>query len=128
MHIKQQINEILIEIMDIDPKQLTPESYLIRDLGAESIDLLELAVTLNHCFQIEVDEDAVFLRTLRSFLQEAQAKEIDAFSGLQQQYPFLAPTRISEILSTLDQGPVLKVKDLIHYIEWHTEDEHRIAS
>ena len=110
------------EILDIAAGEITPETYVVRDLGAESIDLLELSVALNARFKVEVNEDEVFLRTLRLFLNEAKEDEQDPLDYLQRKYPFLGEGRVGEILVDMDGGPVLKVKDLIAYVSWRLGD------
>jgi len=110
------------EILDIAAGEITPETYVVRDLGAESIDLLELSVAINARFKVEVNEDEVFLRTLRLFLNEAKEDEQDPLDYLQRKYPFLGEGRVGEILVDMDGGPVLKVKDLIAYVSWRLGD------
>ena len=117
-----EIRTSLGEILDIAAGEITPETYVVRDLGAESIDLLELSVALNARFKVEVNEDEVFLRTLRVFLNEAKENEQDPLDYLQRKYPFLGEGRVGEILVDMDGGPVLKVKDLIAYVSWRLGD------
>ncbi len=119
MDLLPEIKEILVDILDIAPEEISDESYLIRDLGAESIDLMELAVTLNDRFETEVDEDGVFLKSLRRELEEARQSGRDALDALRVRYPFLSAGRLEEILADLKNGPVLKVKDLIAYLNAH---------
>ena len=116
------IRTSLGEILDIEAGEITPETYVVRDLGAESIDLLELSVALNSRFRVEVNEDEVFLRTLRVFLNEAKENEQDPLDYLQRKYPFLGEGRVGELLVDIDGGPVLKVKDLIAYVSWRLGD------
>ena len=113
-----EIKTSLGEILDVEAGEITPETYVVRDLGAESIDLLELSVALNSRFRVEVNEDEVFLRTLRVFLNEAKENEQDPLDYLQRKYPFLGEGRVGELLVDIDGGPVLKVKDLIAYVSW----------
>ena len=117
-----EIRTSLGEILDIEAGEITPETYVVRDLGAESIDLLELSVALNSRFRVEVNEDKVFLRTLRVFLNEARKNEQDPLDYLQRKYPFLGEGRVGELLVDIDGGPVLKVKDLIAYVSWRLGD------
>jgi len=117
-----EIRTSLGEILDIAAGEITPETYVVRDLGAESIDLLELSVALNARFKVEVNEDEVFLRTLRVFLNEAKENEQDPLDYLQRKYPFLGEGRVGELLVDIDGGPVLKVKDLIAYVSWRLGD------
>jgi acyl carrier protein len=117
-----EIKTSLGEILDVEAGEITPETYVVRDLGAESIDLLELSVALNSRFRVEVNEDEVFLRTLRVFLNEAKENEQDPLDYLQRKYPFLGEGRVGELLVDIDGGPVLKVKDLIAYVSWRLGD------
>jgi len=120
MDIENLMIEILCDILDADASEITKESYLIRDLDAESIDLLELAVNINQQFSIDVIEDDLFLRQLRLFIDEANERNIDLSTYLKTKYPFLENDRIAEIIADVNLGPVLKVKDLIHYVSINT--------
>ena len=118
MDIFRKIKEILTELLDIEEEEITPETYIVRELGAESIDFLELAVALNSGFKIEIDDDKIFLGKLRVYLMEAEQEKKDALLYLGEKFPFLSKERIKEITADLDGGPVLKVKDLISYVFW----------
>jgi len=118
----KEIRQILVELLDVDEKEITTDTYLVRDLCAESIDFLELAVSLNNRFAIEINDDDLFLRNLRLYIQNIPDSQ-DRLAGLTGRFPFLSTKRIAEILADLDQGPVLKVKDLIAYIEWQTKSK-----
>lgn len=118
MDILEQITEILIEILDIEGQEITPETYVIRELDAESIDLLEMAVALNSRFNIEVKDDELFLRTFRFYMTEAEEQGRDIVQYLVHKFPFLTEKRVEEIVSDLEGGPTLKVKDLISYVSW----------
>lgn len=121
MEILKEIQDILTEILDIDEQEIAPETYLIRDLEAESIDLLELAVALNSRFNIEVKDEDIFFRNFRLYVNEAGEKGADTATYLMEKLPFLTRERVEEILSDLEGGPVLKIKDLIRYVEWQHE-------
>jgi acyl carrier protein len=112
------IRPILVELLDVAEEQIRPESYLVRDLGVESIDFLELAVALNERFNIEVDDDTVFLRNLRLHLSEASQSSGNAIASLRTVYGFLPDDRLGEILTDLDGGPVIQVRDLVEYVRW----------
>lgn len=119
MNVLEKITDALVDILDIEPSEIGLETYVIRDLEAESIDLLELAVVLNSEFKIDVDDDEIFLKALRIYLDVPKKHNDDETEEyLIEKYPFLKRERIKEILGDLDNGPVLKVKDLVSYIEW----------
>ncbi len=117
MDILEEIKKILAEILDIENHIITPETYLIRELGAESIDLLELAVAINSGFNIDVNDDEIFLRKLRDYITEAEQQNKNILQYLAKNLPFLSRKRLEEIIADLEGGPTLKVKDLIAYVE-----------
>ncbi len=121
-----KIQEILTDILDIEPEEVTKETYIIRDLGAESIDLLELAVSLNSAFKsdlkADIVDDDIFLRFLREYLIEADQDRKDRADYLNGKYLFLEKNRIKQMLSDLDGGPVMKVSDIIDYIIWRSSE------
>ncbi len=102
------VQKIISEIMDIAPTRIQPESYVIRELGVESIDLLEIAIEISSEFAIQVDDPTLFLTQLRT--------HIASKTPLLSVYPHLSATRISEIQNDLEKGPVLKIEDLLAYI------------
>ena len=112
------IAAILVEILDIEPAEVTPEAYLIRDLAVESIDLMELAVCLSERFRLEVDEELIFLKSLRAVIDKAHTEKEAAIDVVLEKFPFLTSHRINEMVETLKDGPVLKVKDLVQYIQF----------
>jgi acyl carrier protein len=118
MDILEEIKKILAEILDIENHIITPETYLIRELGAESIDLLELAVAINSGFNIDVNDDEIFLRKLRDYITEAEQQNKNILQYLAKNLPFLSRKRLEEIIADLEGGPTLKVKDIISYIDF----------
>jgi acyl carrier protein len=118
VELEKQITKILMELLDIEKSEINPDAYLIRELGAESIDLLELAVAINAQCGVKVNDDDIFLKHLRLFMKQARDSQEEPSAFLAGKYPFLSPQRTAEIVADLQNGPVLKVKDLISYIEW----------
>jgi acyl carrier protein len=107
-----------MELLDVEADAIQPESYLVRDLGVESIDFLELAVALNERFKIPVHDDTVFLRDLRLHLAEAEATGQPPLEFLKPLYGYLPEERLAQIVSDLDGGPVIQVQDLMGYVQW----------
>ena len=52
-----KFNDNAVEVLAVDVSQLTPEASFGDDLGADSLDLVELVMALEESFNIEVDED-----------------------------------------------------------------------
>jgi len=62
---EDRVKEIIAKELEVDVKQITPEAKFIEDLGADSLDIVELVMALEEEFGIDIpDEDADKLRTV----------------------------------------------------------------
>ena len=52
----EKIREILAELLQIDPRTITEDSFLVDDLGADSLDLFQLQMRLEQEYDIEMDD------------------------------------------------------------------------
>lgn len=118
MDVESALKDIIGEIMDIDPAIIHSDTYLVRDLNMESIDLLELGVSINYTFNIDVDDDIAFLKDLRFNLEKLNNNSNSKTKSLLNLYPHLDRDRANEILEDLDNGPVLKFKDVVAYVKF----------
>ena len=63
--IEQRIKDIIVEQLGVNPDQVTPEAKFIEDLGADSLDTVELVMALEEEFGLEVpDEEAEKLQSV----------------------------------------------------------------
>ena len=53
----KKFTENAVEVLAVDPSKVTPEASFSDDLGADSLDLVELVMALEETFDIEVGED-----------------------------------------------------------------------
>ena len=59
MSVEEKVKEIIVDQLGVDEKQLKSEASFIDDLGADSLDTVELVMALEEEFDIEIpDEDA----------------------------------------------------------------------
>ncbi len=62
---EDRVKEIIAKELEVDVKQLTPEAKFIEDLGADSLDIVELVMALEEEFGLDIpDEDADKLKTV----------------------------------------------------------------
>ncbi|MDX1458825.1 MAG: acyl carrier protein [Marinobacter sp.] len=54
---QQHVIEVIAEHLAVAPDSLSPSSRLVEDLGADSLDLVELTMTLEERFGLEVSDD-----------------------------------------------------------------------
>lgn len=60
-----KIKKIIAEQLGVDESEITPESHFIDDLGADSLDTVELVMALEEEYGIEIpDEDAEKIQTV----------------------------------------------------------------
>ena len=65
----EQIIEIISKQLRVDVGEITPETSIMEDLGADSLDIVELLMALEEEFDIRVpDEDVPNLKTVRDIL------------------------------------------------------------
>ena len=58
--IYQKVSSTLIEALNVDEDQITPQATLVGDLGAESIDFLDIVFRLEREFGIKIDRNELF--------------------------------------------------------------------
>ena len=65
MALLDDVKEVVIEQLDCDPAEVKEDSKFIEDLGADSLDVVELVMALEEKFDIEIpDEDAEKILTV----------------------------------------------------------------
>ncbi|HVS62577.1 MAG TPA: acyl carrier protein [Thermoanaerobaculia bacterium] len=59
MSVEEKVKEIIVEQLGVDEDEVTPEASFTDDLGADSLDIVELVMAFEEEFGIEIpDEDA----------------------------------------------------------------------
>ena len=65
MDIFEQVKKILCDQLDLEEEQVNEDSEVIEDLGADSLDIVDLVMTLEEEFDTEIpDEDIENLKTV----------------------------------------------------------------
>jgi acyl carrier protein len=64
-NIQDKVKDIIVEQLGVNPEQVTPEAKFIEDLGADSLDTVELVMAFEEEFGIDVpDEEAEKLQSV----------------------------------------------------------------
>jgi acyl carrier protein len=67
--IEDRVKEIICEQLGVSADEVTPQASFIEDLGADSLDLVELVMALEEEYGMEIsDEDAEKIRTVQDVL------------------------------------------------------------
>lgn len=71
----EEVKKIVVDKLQVDEKQVTPEAAFIEDLGADSLDTVELVMDLEEHFDIQIlDEEAEKLMTVKDAVDYIAAK------------------------------------------------------
>ena len=75
MDIEAKVKEIIVEQLGVDEAQVIPEASFIDDLGADSLDTVELVMAFEEKFDIEIpDEDAEKIRSVGEAIEYLNQK------------------------------------------------------
>ena len=71
----EKIRALLAEQLDIDPEKITPDSDIINDFGADSLDVIDMITTLSDEFGVEIpDEDIENFHTVGDVVNYMQER------------------------------------------------------
>ena len=78
--VEERVKQIIVEKLGVDEAEVTPTASFVDDLGADSLDTVELVMAFEEAFEIEIpDEDAEKIRTVQDAVtyidQHAKAKK-----------------------------------------------------
>ena len=77
MAVEDRIKEIIVDQLGVSEDEVVPEASFIDDLGADSLDIVELVMAMEEAFDVEIpDDDAEKIQTIGdaiSYLKEKLA-------------------------------------------------------
>ena len=74
MGIEQRVKEIIVEQLGVNESEVKPEAKFVDDLGADSLDLVELVMALEEEYNMEIsDEDAENILTVGDAIEYIKA-------------------------------------------------------
>lgn len=75
MDVMDRVKELVVEQLGVDAEEVTEEASFIDDLGADSLDIVELVMAFEEEFDLEIpDEDAEKIRTVGDAVEYIKAK------------------------------------------------------
>jgi acyl carrier protein len=71
----ERVKKVIVEQLDVSEEEVTPTASFMDDLGADSLDVVELVMGLEEEFDIEIpDEDAEKIQTVQDAVNYIEAK------------------------------------------------------
>ncbi|MHB1843191.1 MAG: acyl carrier protein [Sulfobacillus sp.] len=72
--LKDKVTQIIVQQLGVEADKVTPDSTFIDDLGADSLDIVELIMAFEEEFSIDIpDEDAEKITAVKSVLEYIKA-------------------------------------------------------
>ncbi|WP_427901783.1 acyl carrier protein [Metalysinibacillus jejuensis] len=75
MTVLERVTKVIVDRLDVEENKVTPEASFREDLGADSLDVVELVMELEDEFEMEIsDEDAEKITTVGSAVSYIESK------------------------------------------------------
>jgi acyl carrier protein len=75
MSVEEKVKQIIVEKLNVDESQVDPTASFVEDLGADSLDLVELVMEFEEAFELDIpDEDAEKIRTVKDAIDYIESK------------------------------------------------------
>ena len=73
----EEMREVIAEELEVSKEEISRESQIVDDLGADSLDVVELIMRMEEKFSVEIpDEDAEKMQTVGDVLAFLEAKKL----------------------------------------------------
>jgi acyl carrier protein len=76
MSVAEKVKQIIVEQLGVDENQVDPSASFVDDLGADSLDIVELVMAFEEAFDLDIpDEDAEKIKTVKDAIDYIEAKK-----------------------------------------------------
>lgn len=115
----EKVQTALIDALGVDEDEVTRDATMVGDLGAESIDFLDIVFRLEKSFEIEIPRSELFpedILTNAEYVQDGRVTD-DGINELKQRMPYADLTKFEENPVVQEFSNLLTVNDLCRYVE-----------
>lgn len=115
----EKIQHALVDALGVDEDEVTPEATLVGDLGAESIDFLDIVFRLEKAFDIKIPRGELFpedVLTNPTYVQDGRVTET-GLAELRKRMPFANLEDFEKNPVVQDFGNLLTVADMCRFVE-----------
>jgi len=114
----EKVKETLVEALSVDDEEVTPDATLMGDLGAESIDFLDIVFRLEKAFNIKIPRGELFPDNIVNNPQFVQEGKLTA-AGLEELKKRMPHADFSEFEQNADVNKLaelFKVQTIVNYV------------
>jgi acyl carrier protein len=114
-----KVRTALVDALGVDEEEVAPRARLVGDLGAESIDFLDIVFRLEKAFDIKIPRGELFPEDILTNAQYVQNGKVtpEGLAQLKGRMPFADLTAFSANPAVQDFGNLLTVEDMCRYVE-----------
>ncbi len=114
-----KVQEALVDALGVDDDEVTPDATLVGDLGAESIDFLDIVFRLEKAFDIKIPREELFpedILTSTEFVQNGKVTE-PGVEKLVERMPFADLSKFATNPVVQDFANLLTTNDMCRYVQ-----------
>jgi acyl carrier protein len=115
----EKVREALVDALAVDDAEVTPEATMVGDLGAESIDFLDIVYRLEKAFNISISRGELFPDDILTNAEYVSDGRVTAagLAQLKNRMPFADLSKFEQNPLVQDFGNLLTVQDLCNYVQ-----------
>ena len=117
--IESKVKAVLVDALAVDENDVTPDAVLTSDLGAESIDFLDIVFKLEQEFGFKVQQGELFPDNVAQNPKFVQGGKVtpDGIAALKQRLPHADFSKLEADPSVANVGKIFTVKALVNFCE-----------
>jgi acyl carrier protein len=114
-----KVQTALVDALGVDEDEVTPEATLVGDLGAESIDFLDIVFRLEKAFDIKIPRSELFPEDILNNAEYVKGGKVssEGVAKLRERMPFADLTKFESNPVVQDFANQLTVQDMVRYVE-----------
>jgi acyl carrier protein len=114
-----KVQTALVDALALDEEDVTPNATLQGDLGAESIDYLDIMFKLEKSFGIKIQREELFPEDILANAQYVQGGKLtpEGVAKLKERLPYVDLSKFEQNPTVQSFGSMLTVQDMVRYVE-----------
>jgi acyl carrier protein len=115
----EKVQAALVDALGVDDDEVTPDATMVGDLGAESIDFLDIVFKLEKAFGINIPREELFpddILTNSEYVQDGKVTD-SGIAELKKRLPWADLSKFEQNPRVQDFGNLLTVNDLCRFVQ-----------
>ena len=117
--IYEKVKEVLMDALVVDEDEVSPEAVLTRDLGAESIDFLDIVFKIEQAFDIKIEQGELFPDNVAQdpeYVQDGKVTD-KGIAALKEKLPHVDFSEFEKDPQVSKVGDIFTVDAVVNFVE-----------